>query len=169
MRLCSYKISFTKKQTLCEIWSAGYSLPVSAIDPFSSSDFRFVIPINLYVRDSPGLAPYAEETGKSLLDSLSLPTRCSVLPSSCYLVLGSWHRMALFSPFAFWLLVDFSALETMAGIQSMGGELGCLFPLPPCWQWFGEMEFLSNSPSSLQLPAPLFLDPGHFLIFGTFS
>lgn len=56
------------------------------------------------------------------------------------------------SPFALWLLVDFIALETMAGIQSMGGELGCLFLPSLCWQWFEETEFLSNSLSSLQLP-----------------
>lgn len=71
--------------------------------------------------------------------------------------------------FALLLLVDFSALEALAGIQSMGGEgdWGAYSSASSLLQWNGETEFLSYSPSSLQLPILLFLDPGlsHFFFF----
>lgn len=74
--------------------------------------------------------------------------------------------MALSYPFALWLLVDFTVLEALARIWDMGGEDagGLISQLPPCWQCSGETIPFPEL-SSLQLPIPLFLDPGYFIFF----
>lgn len=152
----SYKISFTKKQALSWFWSTGYSLPLPVVDPFSSSEFWILMcqSCKLLFQEQTllDLLWWENRKGHLCLSFLCPPDAMSSLLNAVRSLEADARWLYQASPFALWLLVDFSALETMAGIQSMGGKLRCLFLPPLCWQWFEETEFLSSSPSSLQLP-----------------